>query len=140
MTAIVKTSKMQEKQLEKDYEKIMRLAPFVTPVPEYQENLAQPEPYPHVRTMTTYGAFDLLVDVPDEPPAGIREEFERRMAWVAQTIARRTIAQIDEMSARSAVERGAPEHAWLTQATTTVSATAAVQAEAIRQLSELFPE
>jgi len=56
---MAKTSKgkksEQKTQLELDYEFLMQFALPWLPAPIQREDLEQPEPYPHVQTVTTYG-------------------------------------------------------------------------------------
>mgnify|MGYP001603425125 CR=1 FL=1 len=55
-----KGSKKEPKtQLEVDYEFLMQFARPSAPAPVQREDLAQPEPYPHVQTLTTYGIYEL---------------------------------------------------------------------------------
>lgn len=42
-------------RLELDYELLIQFLPPTVPTPAYRDSFEQPDPYPHVQTMTTYG-------------------------------------------------------------------------------------
>ena len=61
----LKSAREKESQLERDYQMIMHLAQLADPAPVYRRTVEHSEQLERVRTMTTYGAFDIPVPAAD---------------------------------------------------------------------------
>jgi len=53
-----KTAAKQTKRLEREYQLLMQHVFPSLPEPPQRETFEQPDPYPYVQTMTTYGAYE----------------------------------------------------------------------------------